>query len=223
VRRVLGGRGGRAGVDPFSATGPHEGLSYALEEGRELAALAEEKGSAFFRTSGTIIAGLVMAHTGEMENAVQNIKGVLSALRSIGTTGFLPVYLSYLAWCSAELDRFEDAWSSIEDALTAADRSKERWWQAETNRIAGEIVLRSPESDEEKAQAYFEKALSIAREQQTKSWELRAAMSMARLWRDRGRRQEACNLLAPIYGWFTEGFDTRDLKEAKALLDDITC
>jgi class 3 adenylate cyclase/predicted ATPase len=195
----------------------------AKKEGRELAALAEEKGSAFFRTSGTIIAGLVMAHTGEVENAVQNIKGVLSALRSIGTTGFLPVYLSYLAWCSAELDRFEDAWSCIEDALTAADRSKERWWQAETNRIAGEIVLRSPESDEEEAQTYFEKALSIAREQQTKSWELRAAMSMARLWRDRGRRQEARNLLAPLYGWFTEGFNTRDLKEAKALLDDITC
>jgi predicted ATPase len=194
VRRVLGGRGGRAGVDPFSATGPHEGLSYALEEGRELAALAEEKGSAFFRTSGTIIAGLVMAHTGEMENAVQNIKGALSALRSIGTTGFLPVYLSYLAWCSAELDRFEDARSCIEDALTAADRSKERWWQADTNRIAGETVLRSPESDEEKAQAYFEKALSIAREQQTKSWELRAAMSKARLWRDRAgaKRRAIC-------------------------------
>ena len=147
----------------------------AKEEGRELAALAEEKGSAFFRTSGTIIAGLVMAHTGEMENAVQNIKGALSVQRSIGTTGFLPVYLSYLARCSAELDRFEDAWRCIEDALTAADRSKERWWQAETNRIAGEIVLRSPESDEEKAQAYFKKALLIAREQQTKSWELRAA------------------------------------------------
>ena len=130
--------------------------------------------------------------------------------------------MSYLARCSAELDRFEDAWSYIEDALTAADRSKERWWQAETNRIAGEIVLRSPESDEEKAQVYFEKALSIAREQQTKSWELRAAMSMARLWRDRGKRKEACNLLAPIYGWFTEGFYTRDLKEAKALLDEIT-
>ena len=93
-----------------------------------------------------------MAHTGQLENAVQNIKGALSVQRSIGTTGFLPVYLSYLARCSAELDRFEDAWRCIEDALTAADRSKERWWQAETNRIAGEIVLRSPESDEEKAQ-----------------------------------------------------------------------
>jgi predicted ATPase len=199
--------------------------SYGLakEEGRELAALAEEKGSAFFRTSGTIIAGLVMAHTGEMENAAQNIKGALSAMRSIGTTGFIPVYLSYLAWCSAELDRFEDAWSCIEHALTAAESSKQRWWQAETNRIAGEVVLRSPSSDEEKAQAYFKRALSIAREQQTKSWELRAAMSMARLCRDRGRRNEARDLLAPIYGWFTEGFNTRDLKEAKALLDEITC
>jgi len=170
-----------------------------------------------------MIAGLVMAHTGEMENAIQNIQGALSVMHSIGTTGFRPTYLSYLARCSAELGRFEDARRCIEDALTAADRSKERWWQAETNRIAGEIVLRSPEADEEKAQAYFEKALSIAREQQTKSFELRAAMSMARLWRDRGRRKEACTLLAPIYGWFTEGFNTRDLREAKSLLDDITC
>jgi predicted ATPase len=195
----------------------------AKQEGRELAALAEEKGSAFFRTSGTIIAGLVMAHNGEMENAAQNIKGTLSAMRSIGTTGFIPVYLSYLAWCSAELDLFEDAWSCIEHALAAAESSKQRWWQAETNRIAGEVELRSPSSDEEKAQAYFERALSIAREQQTKSWELRAAMSMARLWRDRGRRKEAYSLLAPICGWFTEGFNTLDLKEAKALLDKIRC
>jgi predicted ATPase len=99
--------------------------------------------------------------------------------------------------------------------------SKECWCEAEVNRVAGEIALKSPEPDTAKAEAYFEHALAIARQQQAKSWELRAAMSMARLWRDQGKPQQARELLAPVYGWFTEGFDTLDLKEAKALLDEL--
>jgi class 3 adenylate cyclase len=91
----------------------------------------------------------------------------------------------------------------------------------EVHRVAGEIALKSPEPDAAKAEAYFERALAVARAQQAKSWELRAAMSMARLWRDQGKRDEARDLLAPVYGWFTEGFDTLDLKEAKALLDEL--
>ena len=87
--------------------------------------------------------------------------------------------------------------------------------------LAGEIALKSPEPDAAKAQAYFERALAVARQQQAKSWELRAAMSLARLWRDQGKVQQARELLAPVYGWFTEGFDTRDLKEAKALLEEL--
>ena len=88
-------------------------------------------------------------------------------------------------------------------------------------RTAGDIALMLPEPDLAKAEAYFERALAVARQQQAKSWELRAAMSMARLWRDQGKRDEARDLLAPVYGWFTEGFDTLDLKEAKALLDEL--
>jgi predicted ATPase len=87
--------------------------------------------------------------------------------------------------------------------------------------VAGEIALKSPESDAAKAEAYFDRALTIAQSQQAKSWELRAAMSMARLWRDQGKRDEARDLLAPVYGWFTEGYDTLDLKEAKGLLDEL--
>jgi predicted ATPase len=98
---------------------------------------------------------------------------------------------------------------------------KERWYEAEVHRTAGEIALKSPEADTAKAEAYFERALSVARKKQAKSFELRAAMSMARLWRDQGKRDAARELLAPVYGWFTEGFDTRDLKEAKALLDEL--
>jgi predicted ATPase len=105
--------------------------------------------------------------------------------------------------------------------MTAVLPSKETWCEAEVHRVAGEIVLKSPERDAAKAEAYFERALAVARKQQAKSWELRAAMSMARLKCDQGKRDEARDLLAPVYGWFTEGFNTLDLKEAKALLDDL--
>ena len=101
------------------------------------------------------------------------------------------------------------------------EATKETWHEVDIRRIAGEIALMGPEPDTAKAQGYFERALSVARQQQAKSWELRAAMSMARLWRDQGKRDEARDLLAPVYGWFTEGFDTRDLKEAKVLLDEL--
>src|SRR6476659_9206196 len=92
---------------------------------------------------------------------------------------------------------------------------------AEVHRIAGEMALMSPEPDAAKAEAYLERALTVARRQQAKSWELRAAMSMARLWRDQGKPQRARELLAPVYGWFTEGHNTRDLKDAKALLEEL--
>ena len=98
--------------------------------------------------------------------------------------------------------------------------TKETWWEAEVDRIAGEISLMSPEPDAAKAEAYFERALAVAGQQQSKSWELRAAMSLARLWRSQGKVQQARELLAPVYGWFTEGFDTRDLKEAEALCEN---
>jgi predicted ATPase len=101
------------------------------------------------------------------------------------------------------------------------EKNREKWFEVEVNRIAGEIALLSPERDAAKAGDYFKRALSVARQQQAKSWELRAAMSLARLWRDQGKPQQARELLAPVYGWFTEGFDTLDLKEAKALLDEL--
>jgi predicted ATPase len=131
----------------------------------------------------------------------------------------MPFSLSYLGIAYAELYQFDNAWRCIAEAMSAVESTKERWCEAEINRMAGEIALKSPEPDEVKGQAYFERALAVAREQQAKSWELRRAMSMARLWRDQGEREEARELLAPVYGWFTEGFDTLDLKEAKALLE----
>jgi predicted ATPase len=133
----------------------------------------------------------------------------------------MPFNLSCLARAYAELGKFDDAWRCIAEAMAAVETTKERLWQAEIHRMAGEIALLAPEPDAAKAEAYFERALAVAREQQAKSWELRAAMRMARLWRYQGKRDEARDLLAPIYGWFTEGFDTLDLKEAKALLGEL--
>ena len=105
--------------------------------------------------------------------------------------------------------------------MTTTETTKERLWEANIHRIAGEMVLQSPQPDAAKAEAYFERALAVARTQRAKSWELRTAMSIARLWRDQGKRDEARDLLAPVYDWFTEGFDTLDLKEARALLDEL--
>jgi len=121
----------------------------------------------------------------------------------------------------AELGQLDDAWRCIDDAIAKIERSQEKWFEAEMHRIAGEIALKSLAPGPKMAEAYFDRALAVARRQQAKSWELRAAMSMARLWRDQGKRDEARDLLAPVYGWFTEGFDTLDLREAKALLDDL--
>jgi len=131
-----------------------------------------------------------------------------------------PLWLSHLATAYAELGQFEDAWRCVGEAMTAVETTNERWFEADILRMAGEIALLSPAPDAAKAEANFERALAVARAQQAKSWELRAAMSMARLWRDHGKRDEAHALLAPVYGWFTEGFNTLDLKEAKALLDE---
>jgi len=125
-----------------------------------------------------------------------------------------------LARAYAQLGQFDDSWRCIRKAMATIETTHERWCEAEVNRMAGELAL-SPEPDAARAEAYFERALTIARSQQAKSWELRAAMSMARLWRDQGKRQQARDLLARTYGWFTQGFDTFDLKEARTLLDDL--
>jgi len=121
----------------------------------------------------------------------------------------------------AEVGQINDARRCIGEAMTAMEATKERWYEAEVYRMAGEIALKSPESVT-KAEAYFQHALAIARAQQAKSWELRAALSMARRLRDQGKRNEALDLLTPVHNWFTEGFDTLDLKEAKTLLGTLT-
>ena len=187
----------------------------------ELVALAGEKRAGFYEASGILAQSFVMALTGRSSAAVQTMVSGYTNYRSTGATLFTPIYLSYLAKAYADTGEFDHARRWITEATTVVGKTKERWWEAEIHRIAGEIALLSPERDALKAQSCFERALEIARAQQARSWELRAAMSLARLWRDQGRRAEAHDLLAPVYAWFTEGFDTLDLKEAKALLEEL--
>jgi predicted ATPase len=187
----------------------------------EFVALKDQTGSSFWAAWGMMQHGCLLALTGKASDAVRTITSGVIAMRSTGTTMWMPVWLSSLAKSNAEIGQFDDARRCIDETRTMIETTKERWYEAEVNRIAGEIALMSPELDATKAEAHFERALAVARGQQAKSWELRAAMSMTRLWRDQGKHQQAHDLLAPVYGWFTEGFDTLDLKEAKALLDTL--
>jgi predicted ATPase len=187
----------------------------------ELAALAEDKDAALWKPLRMMYQGRLLFSTGKAADAIPAITSGFAAWRSIGATMTFD-FLSHLAEAYAQAGKFDDARRCIGEALTATYTTKEKWFEAEINRAAGEIARRSPQSDAAEVEAYFERALAVARKQQAKSWELRAAMSMARLWRDQGKREEARELLAPTYGWFTEGFGTFDLKEAKALMEQLT-
>jgi class 3 adenylate cyclase/predicted ATPase len=187
----------------------------------ELVLLAEEKGAPFRKAEGVLRRGYVLTFTGEATKAVEMVACGIDLWRSAGSTIFTPEQEFTLAIAHADAGQFDDALRCIGKAMTAMQATKERWCEAEAHRVAGEIALKSPHRDVAKAQAYFEHSLTVARVQQAKSWELRGAMSLARLLSDQGRRQTARDLLAPVYGWFTEGFDTSDLRKAKALLGEL--
>jgi len=198
--------------------GNYTAAKAALEE---VITLADEKGALFWKALGTMNQACVLTLTGNAPDAIQMFTAGITAYSSTGATVWRPLHLSHFARANAELGLFDEAWRCIGEAMTAVETTKESWHEAEVHRTGGEIALLSPDPDATKAETYFERALAVARQQQAKSWELRAAMSMARLWCDQGKRDEARDLLVPVYSWFTEGFDTRDLKEAKALLDAL--
>jgi predicted ATPase len=162
-----------------------------------------------------------VALTGDPAKALPMLTSARNAFRSTGANFLAPLDLSVLASTHAALGNFDDARRCIAEAMITLETHKEKWFEVEVNRIAGEVELKSSELDVAKAEAYFERAFGVARQQQAKSWELRAATSLARLWRSQGKPQQARELLAPVYGLFTEGFDTLDLKEAKALLAEL--
>jgi class 3 adenylate cyclase/predicted ATPase len=194
----------------------------AVANADELIALAEETRASLWKAMGLSFRGAACALAGDATDAVLQITLGLRMYRSTGASVSISYFLSLLGKANAGLGQFDEAWRCIEEATAAVEATGERWYEAEIHRTAGEIAMIASAPHAAKAQAHFERALEIARAQQARSWELRAATSLARLRRDQGRRAEAHDLLAPVYDWFTEGFDTLDLKGARALIEEVT-
>jgi predicted ATPase/class 3 adenylate cyclase len=193
----------------------------ALDEwAGQLIAVATEQGFPHWRGEGTVYRGWAKVKNREVANGISLLRSGASAYRATGAETFMPHYIALLAGACEISGQIEEAGTLLDDALQIVERTGERWFVAELNRHKGQLLLRQGHS--EAAEELYRKALSIAEEQGAKLWELRAAASLARLRRDQGRRPEARDLLAPIYSWFTEGFDTPDLKEAKELLGELS-
>jgi predicted ATPase len=162
----------------------------------------------------------VKVKNGDQLEGVSLLRNGLAAYQATEAELYVPFHIALLAGACEMAAQIEEASTLLDDALQIVDRTGERWYAAELNRRKGQLLL--AQGHTEAAEELYCKALSIAREQEARMWELRAAASLARLRRDHGRHAEARDLLAPVYGWFTEGFDTSDLKEAKALLDELS-
>ena len=170
---------------------------------------------------GSLMRGWALAHQGQVEEGIEQITQGLRAYRATGAVLFQPYYLALLAEAQGTLGEPETGLTALAEALTLAETTGERWCEQELYRLKGELLLQQSSDHQAEAEACFYHALDLARNQQAKSFELRAATSLARLWQSQGKREEARELLGDVYGWFTEGFDTVDLKDAKALLDTL--
>jgi predicted ATPase len=196
------------------------GDNAALDEwAGQLIAVTTEQGFTHWRVMGIICRGWAKVKTGDVTEGMSLLRSASAAYRCTGGELWMPYFIALLAGACEIGGQVEEALTLLDDALQIVERTGERWFAAELNRQKGQLLLR--QGHPQVAEELFRKALSIAEEQEAKLWELRAAVSLARLRRDQGRRAEASDLLAPVYGWFTEGFGTPDLKDAKALLDEL--
>jgi class 3 adenylate cyclase/predicted ATPase len=190
------------------------------ERADQLVTVATEQGFPHWRAEGTIYRGWARVENGDVVEGISLLRSGSAAYRATGAELWMPQYLALLARACEIAGQIEEGLPLLDEALQIVERTGERCLEAELNRHKGEVRLRQGHA--KAAEELYRKALSISVEQEAKLWELRAAASLARLRRDQGRRAEARDLLAPVYGWFSEGFDTPDLKEAKALLDALT-
>ena len=190
--------------------------SQAVYEQAEAAiALCTEQGFAYYLAWGTTVQGWAQVAQGQDEAGMVQIRRGLAALRATGAALRLPYYLALLAEACGQTGQATEGLALVAEALALVDTTGEHWWEAELHRLRGALLLQHSVPDAQQAAACFHQALDVARRQEAKSLELRAAMSLSRLWQQQGKRAEARALLAPIYGWFTEGFDTADLQDAK--------
>jgi predicted ATPase len=166
--------------------------------------------------------GWAQVMLGQGEEGLAQIHQGIAAVRATGAALFIPYLWTLVAEVADHLGRTEDALQALAEAHTLVEQFEERWLEAEICRLRGVLLLRQLGTPQEQAETWMRRALDVARRQQAKSLELRAAMSLARLWQQQGHCAEASELLTPIYGWFTEGFDTADLQEAKALLEGLS-
>ena len=158
---------------------------------------------------------------GDAADKITGIRETIDALRAIGSNLLNPLWLGLLARGYAHNEQAEESLAAIAETFEQIDRTDERWWEAELHRLKGQLLLDSDAAKSAEAEACFLKAIDVAQSQNAKSWELRAATSLARLWQGQGKTDTARDLLKPVHDWFTEGFDTADLKDAKAVLDEL--
>jgi adenylate cyclase len=185
------------------------------------AAIAEERGFALYVGWTSVLRSWALGEQEPSAEAIAVMLEGLDAARATGASAWTPYYLALLASTHGRLGQPQEGLVAVTEALDHVARTGERCWEAELNRLQGQLLLQEDLANQAEAEACFHRAIEIAQSQKARSWELRAATSQARFWHDQGKPDDARDLLAPIYDWFTEGFDTADLRDAKALLDAL--
>jgi predicted ATPase len=183
--------------------------------------LSTEQGFPHWAAFSTILRGWALADLGQQEEGLAQMRQGLSDWRATGAELFVPYYLSLIAGVYGDLAQVEAGLEALKEGLEVMERTGEDWWKAEMYRCTGSMLLLHTTPDVTQAEICFEQALATAHQQQARSFELRAAIDLARLWQRQDKHDEACGLLAPVYAWFSEGFDTADLKDARSLLDEL--
>jgi class 3 adenylate cyclase/predicted ATPase len=196
-------------------------VSAAYEQAEAAVTLSTEHGFPGWAALSTLVRGWALAMQGHGEAGMFQGRQRFAAFRATGAALFVPYCCAVLADIYAHLGRTAESLQALAEAHTFVAQQEERWWEVEVARLRGVVLLQQPMPPQAEAETWLQRALDVARRQQAKSLELRAAMSLAHLWQHQGKRAQARELLAPVYGWFTEGFDTADLQDAKALLEEL--
>ncbi len=191
-----------------------------LQRAKATMELSAEHKHPSFLAVGTILHGWAQAAQDQGEDGIAEIKQGIAAYRAIGMQTWVPYFLGLQAETYARVKRTDDGLASVEEGLALVEKAGERCWEAELHRLKGELLMAGASNDHAEAESCFSQALDIARRQKARSWELRAAVSLGHLWQQEGKAEEAYQMLSEIYGWFTEGFDTPDIKTAKMLLKE---